>query len=102
MAFVMELIMNKYKIEPYFNMKISKNYHNFALEKLLKEFHLANAKIKYLIDNENCYVNGEVASSNTLLRTNDYLTIDISNFEHLDFQPEAVEINILYEDEYYY
>lgn len=100
MAFVMELTMNKYKIEPYFNMKISKNYHNFTLEKLLKEFHLANAKIKYLIDNGNCYVNGEVASSNTLLRTNDYLTIDISNFEHLDFQPEAVEINILYEDEY--
>ena len=100
MAFVMELIMNKYKIEPYFNMKISKNYHNFTLEKLLKEFHLANAKIKYLIDNGNCYVNGEVASSNTLLRTNDYLTIDISNFEHLDFQPEAIEINILYEDEY--
>lgn len=92
--------MSKYKLEPYFNMKINKYYHNFTLEKFLNDFHLSNKKIKYLIDQGNCYVNGELANSKTILRTNDYLSIDISNYEHLDYLPEEVEIDILYEDDY--
>ena len=58
MAFVMELIMNKYKIEPYFNMKISKNYHNFTLEKLLKEFPVVvpNKRRYYIESNYSHYI----------------------------------------------
>lgn len=86
--------------ERYFNAKISKNMHKKTLMKYLESYGLANTKIKYFINNQCCYINGELYQENQLLKINDYLTIDISNFEKLDYLPDNVTFQILYEDEY--
>lgn len=92
----MEYLMS----ETYFNAKISKEMHKKTIQSILKTYGLSSSKIKYLFENQCCYVNGEISDENQILKVNDYLMIDISNFEKLDYLPEAYELKILYEDEY--
>lgn len=86
--------------ERYFNAKIGKNMHKKTLIQYFEYYGVANNKIKYFFNNQCCYVNGELYQDNQLLKINDYLTIDISNFEKLDYLADDVNLKIIYEDEY--
>ena len=92
--------MNNYNNEKYFMMRIRGDFHYKTLNELFKAFNLAKAKINYIIQNNCCYLNGEIASLDTILKQNDYLMIDISNFEKLDYIAEENKLDILYEDDY--
>lgn len=93
--------MNNYlKNERYFVMKIRKNLDYQTLEKFFQGVSLAKNKINYLFTHNCCYLNGELASKHSILRYNDYLMVDISNFEHLDYLPLDYNLKILYEDDY--
>ena len=93
--------MNNYlKNERYFIMKIRKNLDYHTLENFFQSIHLSKNKMNYLFVNNCCYLNGELASKNSVLRNNDYLMIDISNFENLAYLPVDYNLKISYEDEY--
>lgn len=92
--------MNNYNNEKYFMMRVRGDLHYKTLKDFFTIFNVAKAKMNYLIQNNCCYVNGEVSNYETILKQNDYLMIDISNFEKLDYIPEEKELSILYEDEY--
>lgn len=86
--------------EHYFLMRIRGNLHNKKLIDLFKMMNLAKNKVQYLINNSCCYLNGELCDENKVLNQNDYLMIDISNFEKIDYQPTQFKLDILYEDDY--
>lgn len=92
--------MNNYNNEKYFMMRIRGDFHYKTLNDLFKSFNLAKNKINYLIQNNCCYLNGDIATLDTIIKQNDYLMIDISNFEQLDYIPEDKKLEILYEDDY--
>ena len=93
--------MNNYNNEEkYFNMRVRGNQHYKTLKEVFNEFGVAKAKMNYLISNNCCYLNGEIATYDTSLKQNDYLMVDISNYEKLDYLPDDKKIDILYEDEY--
>ena len=96
----MRFTMNNYNNEKYFMMRIRGDFHYKTLNDLFKSFNLAKNKISYLIQNNCCYLNGDIATLETIIKQNDYLMVDISNFEQLDYIPEDKKIDILYEDEY--
>lgn len=87
-------------MEKYFIARIRGNLNN----KTVRDFFLANSlskpKINYLISNNCTFINGEVATYNTIIKQNDYIMVDISNYEKLDYSPVNKKLEILYEDDY--
>lgn len=86
--------------ETYFHMKIHKKMHQKNLATILSELGLAKSKINYLLQNRCCFVNGNLYQTLTPLKINDYVMIDISNYERVDYIPEEKELEVIYEDEY--
>ena len=73
----------------------SKTIKNYLLSK-----NLSSEKIKYLLNNNCCYVNGMIVSENHELKIKDSLCIDTCFFDDLDYSPTECKIDVLYEDEY--
>lgn len=69
-------------IEWFNNLKVSKN------------------KINYLIDNKFCIINGNPLNRDSILKPNDYLFIDLSNYHDIAVKETDNIIDILYEDDY--
>ncbi len=86
--------------ETYFHMKIHKKMHQKDLATILSELGLAKSKINYLLQNRCCFVNGNLYQTLSPLKINDYVMIDISNYERVDYIPEEKELEVIYEDEY--
>ena len=57
-------------------------------------------KIKYLLNNKCCYVNGNNVDENYLLKNNDSICIDTSFYDEIDYLPTEYKLDILYEDDY--
>lgn len=83
----------------YFVLKITKNYDQYLLSDFLSSFYLSNDKIKYLLNNQCCFVNG-VISKDVILKTGDELCIDTGFYDVNEVLPVDTKIDILYEDEY--
>ncbi len=93
--------MNNYlPTEQYFNIKIRNNLNNHKLNDFFALFNVAKAKRNYLVENNCCYLNGNLASGETILKSGDYLMIDISSFERNIYPPLDLPLDILYEDDY--
>lgn len=86
--------------EHYFLMRVRGNLHNKRLMDFFKTMNVAKNKTQYLLNNHCCYINGELCDETKLLSQNDYLMIDINNFEKIDYLPTKFNLDILYEDEY--
>lgn len=84
----------------YFYYKITEEYNGYTIRDILNELHVGKNKINYFINNKCFYVNGENVSIDERLIENDYLMIDIENFEKIDYIPSVKKVDILYEDEY--
>lgn len=92
--------MYNYVKEKYFHMKIGRMNHKKTIKEILHQYNVAQNKIHQLLFHHCCYRNGEIIQPNTLFFINDYLTIDISLFEKMDYLPEDGQLSILYEDDY--
>lgn len=84
----------------YFVVKVQKMYVQYLLIDFLSSFYLSHDKIKYLFNNQCCFINGRVASINDKIKESDVICIDTTYFDHNDIIPEESDLNILYEDEY--
>ncbi len=83
----------------YFVINVQKEYDGYLLKDFLGSFYLSSEKIKYLITNNCCYINGEI-NNNKILKEHDELCIDTSFYDDNDVLPVEKELNVLYEDEY--
>lgn len=93
--------MNRYvNNEHFFLMKVRRNLDGRFFYQFFEKFSLSKNKINYLFDHDCCYLNGELVTKQTILKADDYIMIDISNFEGLDYLPYEYDIKILYEDDY--
>lgn len=61
---------------------------------------VAKNKVNYLIDNHFCFVDGNVLDRESILKYNDYLIIDLSNYEEIQYKHTDIKIDIVYEDDY--
>ncbi len=86
--------------EQYFKMKIRHNLANKTLDDFFNLFNVAKAKKTYLINNNCCYINDQLASYQTKLNAGDYLMIDVSNYEKNEYLGYDYFLDILYEDDY--
>ena len=59
--------MNNYNNEKYFMMRVRGDLHYKTLKDFFTIFNVAKAKMNYLIQNNCCYVNGEVSNFSKLL-----------------------------------
>ena len=76
----------------YFKYKISKQETGLDLKSWMQSFYLANK----------CVMVNEVIINqrNYILKQNDEILIDVSNFENVDYPPSRFNLKILYEDDY--
>ena len=66
-----------------------------------KNMMVAKNKINYLIDNNFCYLDGTVLKRDSILKYNDYLMIDLSNYHNeVSYKNCKANLDILYEDKY--
>ncbi|MBQ8292838.1 MAG: RluA family pseudouridine synthase [Bacilli bacterium] len=84
----------------YFVVKIDKKYDSYSLPTYLSSFYLSTDKIKYLINNNCCFINGVVVKDDYQVKEADELCIDTSFYDGNELLPSEKELNILYEDEY--
>lgn len=76
------------------------NNSECSLEQWLLNMKVSKSKINYLLQNNCCFINGVIGTHDSILHQNDYLMIDISNFENNPYHPLEIEIDIIYEDDY--
>lgn len=86
-------------LEIYYQTTIVKT-DECSLEQWLSEMKVAKNKINYLFQNGCCFINGVSANPESILHQNDYLMIDISNFENNPYAPLDIKVDIIYEDDY--
>lgn len=92
--------MYNYVKDKYFHMKIDSVGHKKTISEILQQYNVAHSKIHQLLFHNCCYRNGEVIKQDTLFFINDYLSIDMSLFEKMDYLPQTGQLSILYEDDY--
>ena len=85
----------------YFRYNVKAKESGKNLKEWLLSFNLAKNKINYLIDNKCISINQEIVYKREyLLKENDEILIDISNYEQIDYLPLRYNLDIIYEDEY--
>lgn len=87
-------------MERYFNLILTKENSQQTLKSFLESCHLASSKIYQLINNHNCYLNGIIMDGKEIMKENDTLIINISDYEKIDYLPEEGSLEVLYEDDY--
>lgn len=85
----------------YFRYTIKNKETGKNLKEWLQSFNLAKNKINYLIDNKCITINDEIVYKREfILKENDEITIDVSNYEQIDYLPLRYNLEIIYEDNY--
>ena len=85
----------------YFSYKVKNKEKEITLKEWLQSFNLAKNKINYLIDNKCININNEIVNKRDyILKENDEILIDVSNYEQIDYLPLRYNLNIIYEDDY--
>jgi 23S rRNA pseudouridine1911/1915/1917 synthase len=87
-------------MDNFFNVIISKEEQKLTLRELLTSFGLAKSKQYLLFEHKACYINGIVAGPEIVLHYQDYVSIDVSEYEKIDYPSYPENIQVLYEDEY--
>jgi 23S rRNA pseudouridine1911/1915/1917 synthase len=81
------------------NIKIDERFNQQRIVDFLHYFHVSKTNVYLLQQQKSLKINDVFVPFNALLMTGDQMTIDLDQFEHIDFVPEDVPIDILYEDE---
>ena len=67
---------------------------------LIQKLEFSRSKIQRLIDSNHILVNNKPTKNNYILHLNDEITVQEDDTEKLDIQPEAIPLDIYYEDDY--
>jgi len=70
------------------------------LHEWFKSMHVSSNKMNYLIDNGCCFVSSKRLKRDDILKINDYLFIDLSNYEQNNIKTYKYPLKILYENDY--
>ena len=66
----------------------------------LSEINLSRSYIAELIDKEEILLNGKKTKASAKLKNLDSITVNVPQAKSLDLAPEAIPLDILFEDEY--
>lgn len=77
----------------------AKDFKKRLDEFLFKEFpHLSRMYLRELVRDEKCEVNGRWENRGYLLKTNDFIEVEVDRARQTSLQPEAIPLEINYED----
>jgi 23S rRNA pseudouridine1911/1915/1917 synthase len=84
-----------------YEFQVNETEHKIRLEDfLLGKFRtLSKMYLRELVRDERCEVNGRIENRGYLLRENDFVEIDIDNARRTTLEPEAIPLEIIFEDE---
>lgn len=80
--------------------EISETQSGQSIREFLQTYHLARKKIHDLYMSKKVRINGEVADFNQQLTIGDQLAIPVFEEEGIDFKPQRMSLDIVYEDEH--
>jgi 23S rRNA pseudouridine1911/1915/1917 synthase len=83
-----------------FEFQVTKNEHKTRLEDfLLEKFRtLSKMYLRELVRDEQCEVNGRLENRGFVLRTDDFVEIEIDDTRQTTLQPERIPLEIVFED----
>ena len=83
-----------------FEFQVTKTEHKTRLEDfLLEKFRtLSKMYLRELVRDRQCEVNGRLENRGFILRTNDFVEIEIDNARQTTLQPEKIPLEIVFED----
>ena len=74
---------------------------NIRVDKyLMEELNISRSKIQRMIDNGSIIVNDNLVKSSYTLKIGDNIYVDEKYSEEVDIVPEAIDLDIVYEDDY--
>lgn len=77
----------------------SKDFKKRLDEFLFAEFpHLSRLYLRELVRDEKCEVNGRWENRGYLLKTNDFVEVEVDRSRQTSLQPEAIPLDIIFED----
>ncbi len=77
----------------------TKDYKKRLDEFLCAEFpHLSRMYLRELVRDEKCEVNGEWKNRGYLLKTNDFIEVEVDRARQTSLQPEPIPLEIIFED----
>jgi len=77
----------------------NKDYKKRLDEFLCAEFpHLSRMYLRELVRDEKCEVNGEWKNRGYLLKTNDFIEVEVDRARQTSLQPEPIPLEIIFED----
>jgi 23S rRNA pseudouridine1911/1915/1917 synthase len=78
----------------------TKDYKKRLDEFLFAEFpHLSRMYLRELVRDEKCEVNGRLENRGYLLKTKDFIEVEVDRTRQTSLQPEPIPIEIIFEDE---
>lgn len=79
---------------------IEKKQANQTVREFLQQYHLSRKKIHELYMDKSVKLNEEVANFNDVLQISDQLAIPVFKEESIDFKPQKMKLDIVYEDDH--
>lgn len=94
--------MNYQRINQYLELTINHEFNNQTIEDVLNHYHLSKKMIHLLRMSHDVFLNDELVMQNFKLplKQKDKLKIPIFIDEDIDFIPQNIPINIIYEDDF--
>ncbi len=80
--------------------KIEKEQANQTVREFLQQYHLSRKKIHELYMDKKVKLNAEIANFNDVLKIDDQLSIPVFEVEDIDFKPQQMKLDIVYEDDH--
>lgn len=80
--------------------KIEKEQANQTVREFLQQYHLSRKKIHELYMDKKVKLNAEIANFNDVLQIDDQLSVPVFEAEDIDFKPQPMKLDIVYEDDH--
>lgn len=86
--------------DEYLIITIEQKQANQTVREFLQHYHLSRKKIHELYMNKRVKLNKEIANFNAVLQIGDELAIPVFEKETIDFKPQKMKLDIIYEDDH--
>lgn len=84
----------------YLHFEISHQQMGKSVRIFLQNYHIARKKIHELYMSKKVLLNGSIADFNEELKVGDLLSIPVFEEEEIDFIPQSMDLDIIYEDDH--
>lgn len=75
-------------------------YDHYTIQGLLDFFRVAKKKISQLERNRSFFVNGVFVPFTSVLQQGDFVSVDLTDFEGIDYPPAGNTADVIYEDDF--